>query len=55
MLKNNLSETLTIMDTIANDNVSSNTIPKTALDYNVLYTLFDILESLGLTHRKNDG
>eukprot|EP00347_Sterkiella_histriomuscorum_P006936 403350869 len=58
MFRNNLAETLTVMDSNnlpSNDTSSSNNTPKTALDYNVLYTLLDVLDTIGLIQRKADS
>ena len=61
MFKNNLGETLTVMDANMNSNDLQNGSgvggggPKSALDYSVLYTLLDVLDSLGLILRKADS
>jgi len=56
MFKNNLSETLTIMDTGVDAlNSGSSSIPKNALDYNILYCLVDVLISIGFLSKKIDN
>lgn len=57
IFRNNLPDTLTVMDSTPSPNgqESSGTIPRTALDYNVLYTLLDVLDAIGLIQRKADS
>ena len=54
MLKNNLSETLTIMDTGA-DPTMQGSMPKNAFDYNILYCLVDVLISIGFLSKRIDS